>query len=316
MAVPWQGFSPLVSAGWRGRELRGANADMSQCAVPARRGTEPSVPRRHSHFTNPLYQSDAQPGGSAAEPGNAELPGTAWPSAPGRGEGAGGAARQRPAPGTRSLQRPRGGLRRRCRPASPAEAARAPGASSGRSWGAAERGAGTGAGGSRKQVGAGALVPACPLRPPAPVPASGRPSRPASAAGCRSLPRRSYTARGWENRQRAPSPKCLSRCAASRHPLSVPGSGPVSGAAGSPPEPVHDKFHRAPALNVGKPHGERKDPVWPSEHLWWSTKMINHSTLNTHMALQGAEDLKQSWHAFSFCKQPSDTRCQLMLSGI
>ncbi|KAL2308147.1 hypothetical protein Nmel_001149, partial [Mimus melanotis] len=32
---------------------------MSQCAVPARRGTEPSVPRRHSHFTNPLYQTVA-----------------------------------------------------------------------------------------------------------------------------------------------------------------------------------------------------------------------------------------------------------------
>ncbi|XP_005041918.1 PREDICTED: uncharacterized protein LOC101806031 [Ficedula albicollis] len=32
---------------------------MSQCAVPARRGTEPPVPRRHSHFTNPLYQTVA-----------------------------------------------------------------------------------------------------------------------------------------------------------------------------------------------------------------------------------------------------------------
>lgn len=132
--------------------------------------------------------------------------------------------------------------------AQPPEAARAPGASSGRRWRSAERGAGTGAGGSRKQAGAGAPVLARPLRPPAPVPASGRPSLPASAAGChrhrRSLLRRSYTgprlggqAGELPVRNAFPGAQPPATLSQSRAPRAAQGFGPASGAAQRPGYP-------------------------------------------------------------------------------
>lgn len=99
---------------------------------------------------------------------------------PAAGRGQGGAARRRPAPGTRSLQRPRGRLRRRCPPwAQPSWGC--PGTGGflrAEARGAAERGGEAGAGGSPRQVGAGALVPACPPSPSSCARPSVRPSVP------------------------------------------------------------------------------------------------------------------------------------------
>lgn len=197
-----------------------------------------------------------------AEPGAAELPGTAWASAPrprggGKGGRRGGARHRGPAPCS-ALE---AGYAVAARPGrSPPGAARAPGASSGPRRGGQPSGEG-------RQVPAAApgrsgqerLFPlVLPLRPPAPVPLSGRPSRPASAAGChrhrRSLPGRSYTgprlgepAAG--SQPEMPFPVCsVPPPSQSREPRAASGSGPVSGAAqrpGSPREPGHDKFHRA-----------------------------------------------------------------------
>ncbi|XP_037982840.1 collagen alpha-1(I) chain-like [Motacilla alba alba] len=294
MAVPWQGFSPLVSAGWRGRELRGANADMSQCAVPARRGTEPSVPRRHSHFTNPLYQSDAQP--CAQETGTCTCPpgrlgfihspgaarrsraprscrGLPGPAPPAAGRGQGGAARQRPAPGTRSLQRPRGGLRRLCPPwAQPHRGCLGTGGFLRAEVGGSRAGSGDRC---RRQPKAGRGRSACSrlsspsscsrpcVRPSVPPGLSSRlpPPLPPSPEEKLRGPEAGRTGSELPGRNAFPGAQPPATLSRSRAPRAASGSGPVSGAAqrpGSPREPVHDKFHRALALNVGKPHGERK----------------------------------------------------------